>query len=607
MTVKRITTEADVVALATGLLDPTRDRPWGVFTIPVDADYTVIDIEYLHDQVGDVCQVYTINTGPLTHQLDNLLPERCQVYGGASRIYPTGTEWHSQPEKSPLRFVHHTNQAANVTETLIADALGMASLAGLFAEPAATSIHATGTVRTILAGGSRAMIELDTGGYATIVHELTFPDIPLDWIVRETQRVEGQLDPKTKRLAPDLNQLDHNQLLEKYPHGTVTLAYVVSVDRQSGVLAVHPSVPITVPKHNISSNPHDRVDLLLAPGDVVYVRTIRNEQGRLGLRLSDIDDSENVQPAMPLTPGGDPWLIEDRHKPEPEREQASPEASAPIDRQAEPEPQNTEPPAPDETSTAVKPAPGTRQVTTQPVNTLSRTAATEPGERSSTALQTTQLALEHARARIRELEREQARLGNAADRARDATLRLELGELSAENRRLQEQNRSLRTDQQAQRAMLRKTRNTAATSPYENRRQRFDSDESWLRHETYLAWIERMDNGDRTEWPLPADYAIGQNLAESLQAFDDTTRDKALKAIVDVLTGRARELPVRSPHPLRKGTGSTAEDLVRSDGARCMRVHIEKNVASARRLHYWVHEGGRIELSRVVLHDDMEP
>jgi hypothetical protein len=186
-------------------------------------------------------------------------------------------------------------------------------------------------------------------------------------------------------------------------------------------------------------------------------------------------------------------------------------------------------------------------------------------------------------------------------------MRLELGELHAENRKLRDQLRKTRSDQQTQRTLLRKARQADATPKSSDRRQRFDGADEWVRHEIYLAWVSRMDAGDRKLWPLPSAYAVGERFAPSLEQLGILSHDKALKAVVDVLTGRARELPTRSPHPLRSGDGMAATDVVRVDGARCMRVHIEKNVASARRLHYWMRDDGDIELSRLVLHDDMEP
>jgi hypothetical protein len=616
MSLTRVTSSSDVVELATGLLDPRRELPWGVISIPVAAETPLIDVEQLVDEAGDVCRFFVIQTGTLTRELDAMLPDRCQVYGGASRIYPVGTQWTIQPEQSPLRFAHDTKAAAIVVDTLVTDALAMAKLAGLFAKPASTSVRASGEVRSLLAGGTRAFVELDTGGFATIVHELTFPHIPLEWVIREEQRVDGLYDPRTKRLALDVVRVAASELLEHYPHGTVTLAFVVSVERQSGVLAVHPSLPITVARADVSSNSRDRVDLLLAPGDVVRVRVVRDAQGRTRLRLNDLDDDETIQPALALVTGGDPWLEEDRHKPEPApRAEVRLEAEIPsaLETPAPAAPTSSDSPDLSENLPAAvlrpRPAPGLHQPQSAapgPPAPPSLPAAVST-KRQSAALISTQLALAQERDRIRQLEEQLKHMGGEGAIEKVAIMRLELGELHAENRRIHDQLHKTRSDQQTQRTLLRKARQADTTPKLSDRRERFDDAEEWMRHEIYLAWVNRMDAVDRRLWPLPPEYTVGEHFAPSLEQLGSQSHDKALKAVVDVLTGRARELPTRAPHPLRSGDGMAAADVVRADGARCMRVHIEKNVAAARRLHYWQRDDGDIELSRLVLHDDMEP
>lgn len=594
--------------------------------------------------------MFVIPTGTLTRELDDLLPDRCQVYGGAARVYPAGTTWHNAPEESPLRIVHNSRDRADVTDKLIADALGMAHTAGLFSKPALSSFPASGNVRSLLAGGKRAFVQMDSGGFATIVHELTFPQIPLDWVIREGQRVTGLYDPETKRLALDVVRVEPRKLLEHYPNGAVTLAFVVSVERQTGVLAVHPSIPITVTRAQVSTNPLDRVDLLLAAGDVVRVRVVRDAQGRTALRLSDVDDDEEISAPLALIPGGESWLVEDRHKPE-----IVPTKSVPLERDdesAQPtksddpglgindsagplrdtaalpgDPADSTLPAGTASRPAPRPGPGIHLITaavdsapdpksdspvnaepiSEPLGEFNDSPTQSAPRHKSSALLTTQLALQQERERTRQLEEKLQDMGSESAREQASILRFELRELHAENFRQQEQLRKLKAEQQTQRALLRQARQTVSEPRHVQRRERFDTADDWVRHEIYLAWIERMDPRDRAIWPLPAQFEVGEHFVPSLEQLDSSSQDKALKAVVDVLTSRARELPARALHPLRSGDGATASDVVRSDGARCMRVHVEKSVASARRLHFWQCDGGGIELSRVVLHDDMEP
>lgn len=75
----------------------------------------------------------------------------------------------------------------------------------------------------------------------------------------------------------------------------------------------------------------------------------------------------------------------------------------------------------------------------------------------------------------------------------------------------------------------------------------------------------------------------------------------------EVLTGLAADIPGRELHRLRTGNGGGDPYRVRADGARAFRASLQVNTPSARRLHYWQLPNGQIELSRVVLHDDVEP
>jgi hypothetical protein len=139
------------------------------------------------------------------------------------------------------------------------------------------------------------------------------------------------------------------------------------------------------------------------------------------------------------------------------------------------------------------------------------------------------------------------------------------------------------------------------------RRDRFTDADEWVRHAIHLAWIDRLDSGDRSRFPLSSDYLVGPRFAESLEALDSGQLSKALKAVVDVISGYGNVIVARSVHALREGNGAAEDDVVRDDGARCMRAYIEQNTPSARRLHFWKLPAGRIELSRIVLHDDVRP
>ena len=76
---------------------------------------------------------------------------------------------------------------------------------------------------------------------------------------------------------------------------------------------------------------------------------------------------------------------------------------------------------------------------------------------------------------------------------------------------------------------------------------------------------------------------------------------------MEVLTGLAEQSTGRELHQLRTSAGGNAAPQSRTDGAVCYRVSMQIHTPSARRLHFWKCPDGTIELSRVVVHDVMEP
>ncbi|KQO98889.1 hypothetical protein [Leifsonia sp. Leaf264] len=181
----------------------------------------------------------------------------------------------------------------------------------------------------------------------------------------------------------------------------------------------------------------------------------------------------------------------------------------------------------------------------------------------------------------------------------------ELSELRVENARL---NRTIQDRDEVHRASARTKKPkpaTAAADPYW-KPEWFADPERTLRYAVTSAWAERVPSYEKDDYPL-SDYIVGPAFSESIDTFDDGQRTKALRTIVDVITGRARTISGRNVHPLRTGEGGDDAPRTRDDGAICYRANIETNTSSARRLHFWKLPDGTVELSRVVLHEDMEP
>ncbi|WP_188744726.1 hypothetical protein [Agromyces bauzanensis] len=119
------------------------------------------------------------------------------------------------------------------------------------------------------------------------------------------------------------------------------------------------------------------------------------------------------------------------------------------------------------------------------------------------------------------------------------------------------------------------------------RRDHFVDAEAWVRHEICCAWVERIPACDKAAYPLPT-YVVGTDFAASLESRDANKFAKAMKAVVDVLTGRADQMDSREAHRLRTSDAGGSLYVVRDDSAHAMRCAIERNTPSARRLHYWL-------------------
>ncbi|MGH3506081.1 MAG: hypothetical protein ACRDO2_02620 [Nocardioidaceae bacterium] len=100
---------------------------------------------------------------------------------------------------------------------------------------------------------------------------------------------------------------------------------------------------------------------------------------------------------------------------------------------------------------------------------------------------------------------------------------------------------------------------------------------------------------------------MGPRFLKSLDSVHGVDRGKVLDVVVEVITGLAVDVPARELHPLRQSEGGNAPAVVRPDGSTCWRAAIQSHTPSARRLHYWQRRDGSVEISRVVLHDDMDP
>lgn len=615
-----VRTPAGVEELARELLSESRSKPWAVIA------GRSLDPEAIEHELGDVVAVFVIANASLTWRFAELLPPRTQVYGDAGRVYPVGDAWQTDPFNSPLRMVREAHQARGLTQGLISDGFAMAQAAGLFGNAQIAGMKTVADrVSGVIVEGERALVALEDGGSATLQRRLITPLAPIEWAVHPGLSVAGKLDIANGRLLVDIEPPSAEELELVFPSGSVTSALVVVTDPETAVLVLHPQLRYRVHRPAVSPNPLDRMDFLLSPGEVVAVRIVRagNEHGAVdaergdadgdaqcavgiyGISLSmvDVDDDEPVLEALALLPGGRPWLIPDRNIPAPPEE---PESALSVASAVDAEP--TDAPARHDL-----PETGSTRV---PASLAAPESTPEPSPTPVPHQPIGSASAEFLAARV-EITRLQAELHSPAPTDPTPTntdelmaLRRETVDLNAEIGELQRRLQKAEADLGAMRPQLRAAKKAA------DRRGpagadaavaiTFADDDEWVRHEIYTTWMQRYTPSDRAAFPL-TDYLIGTDFALSVRQQASTIAPKIWRCAVDAVTGRWKELPNRAGHALRDGDGGGAKDVIRaSDGAHCYRLYVESHTPSARRMHIWL-LSGTVELSRVVLHDDMTP
>ena len=115
----------------------------------------------------------------------------------------------------------------------------------------------------------------------------------------------------------------------------------------------------------------------------------------------------------------------------------------------------------------------------------------------------------------------------------------------------------------------------------------FADREQGFRHSVVTAWATRTPVGEQADHPLP-DYTLGPDFLESLAALEGVSPSKVADVVVEVLTGRAKDLDGRDLHRLRESEAGGSPYRQRAgDGATAWRVALQRNAPGARRLHFW--------------------
>ncbi|SJN44110.1 hypothetical protein FM104_13180 [Microbacterium esteraromaticum] len=576
---RHVDTIDEATAIAAEILGP-RKKPLVLISTDAQGKF-LFDPSHVEREAGSDADVVTIAHGLVTFALEDALPEKTSVHSGAARSYPvdfgTDPDW----QRSILRFPdRHTS------DDLIEDALAQVTFF-----PSPQPVSRREWVRAIVervSGGTGNIAKLDNGELVSVVADHLPPSVSLSDALAVGEPVEGWL--LDRDLAPEVSEVDYS----RFADGAVTLARVVKVTPARTKLVLHPSDTSgidlrrrdVIPGIDDGENADVQVSDIVRVGQTVRARVTRSGRS-LGLSLVGVDPEVALVPPLSLLSGGSPWLREG------------------VDGVADPA--LTRVPATPAESMPAPPAGYTIDVPASPVSTLAAGSPSTLHDHPSptAALNDIRDELSGLRGAFARLSRE-LRAGTdleTIDRLRD-----EVAGLTSALHQERDVRRERDTIIAGLRVELREARAQRAT-PTESRRTdraSWPSGDAWLRFEVLSTWAGRSTAPDKTNHPL-REYTIGTDFVPSLTPLDAGQLEKALRAIVDVVTGRASEITGRQLHRLRTGEAGNSPYVSRADGATCWRASIEINVASARRLHYWQHPNGSIELSRVVLHDDFQP
>ena len=606
--IKRVTNTSEAEALAALLNGDTRTKPTVVVTVASGHTDPYADVERIAAEIGDLADLYLVTTGGHTWAFSNRMTPGTQVYGGAGRVYPIGLAWNVDLKQAPLRFAWNKSEGKKLTGQLIDDALDMAAAAGLFdsARTASTRERRAGTVRSIMS--ERALVDLGGGDMASVPPQLAQAGVPIERVLAPGMHVDGVLEKKSRWLDIRESRPTAEEALKTYAAGDVVPAEVRSVLAGSADLRLHPDVTVEVFRSDVTGDPDDDLQALLTPGEVVLARVVATgPKWRLSLR--EVREHDTAREALALYAGGPPWLDPDAPPPAvvdhvetvPEPQRVEPvEAVSEADAESAPEaPARPAVPTPammprrrGEPVRALRPAP-------TPAPEPMPSPAKEAAPAKKAAVQSMSLQVTAIKAEKAHLEAELAEL-----RDQVSGLRNERVQFAKDLARAARQVETRDVELARMRSQLRRAKQR--TAPPEVALPVFADRERGFRHLVEAAWARRIPVGEQATRPLP-EFAIGDRFLDSVDALEGITVDKIADVVMEVLTGLAEQSTGRELHQLRTSAGGNAAPQSRPDGAVCYRVSMQIHTPSARRLHFWKCPDGTIELSRVVVHDDMEP
>lgn len=651
-TAVRINSPGEAEALARRVLDPDRTRPIICVTTPAWSQHPHVDMEVLAEAVGEHADITLMPTGDETWALSARLPERLDVYGGAARLWwPMGRET-PVAEEHPLMFAWGEKDSKKIIAR-IRDEFARAGIELPGARNVKTGDELAGVVRHV--GIDRAEIETSDGD-TLVAHSSRLTKasgLRPNQVLRAGQGVRIKVEADGQASLLPFEAEPWARVLDQLEVGMVVEGVVKDFRNFGAFITILPGHEGLVHRSQISdewvSHPEDFLEL----GKRVVVKVIRVDRAsrKVELSIKAVKAGESAV-ALSILPDGPGWLdtepapavdIDDVGAPVEEvvAEPAAEEDPAASSEYTPRKPLSDalgEPAAaavPEDPPAPVDPQPEvpSRMAEVEELEAVIGAAAEVPAElevqvsatekrvrelRAEAASIVRGLQSELAETRLRMLkfaeEETKGLIGSteaALEEARAAAeeLRLELAAVEADRTQLlerfeQERNRASSAELRGREARERLEREVGDRREVE---QSFDralgGAEGRFLRELKMAWEDSTSEGDRPAYPW-REPVLGNEFMNSLETVEGIARGRVLEVCAHVVSGRAPEIPSLEVHALRSGMGGEDAQRLRPDGSKAFRASLQVKAAAARRLHYWQLPDGRIELARVVYHDD---
>ncbi len=628
----------DVEELAAAILDPGRTRALIGVSARQHLREPMIDPATLQERVRALADVWVITRAQHAWELTAALPPRLDVYGGAVRVWwPSSEVSLADVDGHRVFTVFDPVEARGLVSTIagyLDRQLSPPPEVGADVLAVVSRVVEQGAELT-LASGWDAFVGKGHIAHGTILHA----NEALRTGQRVRARITGERSGHHARFvatllpfAPDPWQ----RIAEVYRVGMVVDGIVEQLKHFGAFVELLPGASGLLPVSKIAEGyvQHPSDHLAVHDRVAVLIERLDPAARRAELVMRGVGPDTPVEPPLSIYPDGPPWL-----EPEPDERPempASPPNAAPI-------------PAPPATPAAAPTAPAASPpeaalppaASALPVGEARELAdaiavATDAAERLRCAAPAVERQLSELRSQARRVAADlrdevaalEIRVLRVAEQDGAAAVEASRDEVRALERKVAELTERLRgaeadraelvgdNDELKSRVNARerqadeaKERERAAEAEAETLRAQLeivdgsDAARRFLR-EVRFAWTTRYAGAERETYPF-TEPVLGASFLRSLASLRGIARTKVLEVCAHVAAGRAADLPGLELHALRESEGGDTPQRVRADGAAAWRVSLQSTTPAARRLHFWLRTDGRVELSKVGVHDDI--